>query len=139
MQLYAVNFIPLLGSLYMFREPHTPIIRSTMFNCTYSHWYKPLYRHRSSQLLSPSVAWHWHIKYPMQLKLTITVIFSKLHSSQDVVILFQNSTAYLNAMVWSSVVLFACKKQRIALKIFLLSLDCLVVRPKGTRFSVKFF
>ena len=41
MQLYAVNFIPLLSSLYMFRAPHTPIIRSTMFNCIYSHWYKP--------------------------------------------------------------------------------------------------
>ena len=41
MQIYAVNFIPLLSSLYMFRAPHTPIIRSTMFNCIYSHWYKP--------------------------------------------------------------------------------------------------
>ena len=30
MQLYAVNFIPLLSSLYMFRAPHTPIIRSTI-------------------------------------------------------------------------------------------------------------
>ena len=26
MQLYAVNFISLLSSLYMFRAPHTPII-----------------------------------------------------------------------------------------------------------------
>jgi len=34
MQLYAVNFIPLLSSLYMFRATNTPIIRSTMFNCT---------------------------------------------------------------------------------------------------------
>ena len=41
MQLYAVNFIPLLGSLYMFRVFYTPIIRSTIFNCIYSHWYKP--------------------------------------------------------------------------------------------------
>ena len=41
MQLYAVNFIPLLSSLCMFQAPHTPIIRSTMFNCIYSHWYKP--------------------------------------------------------------------------------------------------
>ena len=41
MQLYAVNFIPLLSSLYMFRALHTPIIRSKMFNCIYSHWYKP--------------------------------------------------------------------------------------------------
>ena len=44
MQLYAVNFIPLLGSLYMFRAFYTPIIRSTIFNCIYSHWYKPQYR-----------------------------------------------------------------------------------------------
>ena len=28
MQLYAVNFIPLLGSLYMFWVFYTPIIRS---------------------------------------------------------------------------------------------------------------
>ena len=31
MQLYAVNFIPLLGSFYMFRVFYTPIIRSTIF------------------------------------------------------------------------------------------------------------
>ena len=30
MQLYAVNFIPLLGSLYMFRVFYTPIIRSSI-------------------------------------------------------------------------------------------------------------
>ena len=30
MQLYAVNFIPLLGSLYMFRMFYTPITRSTI-------------------------------------------------------------------------------------------------------------
>jgi len=41
MQLYAVNFIPLLDSLYMFRVFCTPIIRSTIFNCIYSQWYKP--------------------------------------------------------------------------------------------------
>ena len=35
MQLYAVNFIPLLGSLYMFRVFYTPIIRSTIYNCIY--------------------------------------------------------------------------------------------------------
>jgi len=29
MQLYGVNFISLLSSLYMFRAAHTPIIRST--------------------------------------------------------------------------------------------------------------
>ena len=33
MQLYAVNFISLLGSLYMCRVFYTPIIRSTIFNC----------------------------------------------------------------------------------------------------------
>ena len=44
MQLYAVNFIPLLGSLYMFRVFYTPIIRSTIYNCIYSHLYKPQYR-----------------------------------------------------------------------------------------------
>jgi len=38
MQLYAVNFIPLLSSLYMFRVFYTPINRSTIFNCIYSHW-----------------------------------------------------------------------------------------------------
>ena len=41
MQLYAVSFIPLLGSLYMFRVFYTLIISSTIFNCIYSHWYKP--------------------------------------------------------------------------------------------------
>jgi len=30
MQLYAVNFIPLLGSLYMFRVLYTTIIRSAI-------------------------------------------------------------------------------------------------------------
>ena len=43
-QLYAVKFIPLLVSLYMFRVSYTPITRSTIFNCIYSHWYKPHYR-----------------------------------------------------------------------------------------------
>jgi len=32
MQLYACNFIPLLGSFYMFRVFYTPIIRSTISN-----------------------------------------------------------------------------------------------------------
>ena len=41
MQLYAVNFIPLLGSLYMFRVFYAPIIKTTIYNCIYSHWYKP--------------------------------------------------------------------------------------------------
>ena len=39
MQLYAVNFIPLLSSLYMFQAAHTPIIGSTKLDCIYSHWY----------------------------------------------------------------------------------------------------
>jgi len=34
MQLYAVNFIPLLGSLSMFRVFYTPIIRSTILKTT---------------------------------------------------------------------------------------------------------
>jgi len=55
MQFYAVNFIPLLGSLYMFWVFYTPIIRSTIFN--YLH---PLVQNIvSSQLLTPSVAWYW--------------------------------------------------------------------------------
>jgi len=37
MQLYAVKFIALLGSLYMFRVFYTQIIRSTIFNSIYSH------------------------------------------------------------------------------------------------------
>ena len=53
MQLYAVNFIPLLGSLYMFRVFYTPIIRSTIFKL----YLQPLVRTIvSSQLLTPSVA-----------------------------------------------------------------------------------
>ena len=43
MHLYAVNFIPLLGSLYMFWVFYTSIIRSTIFNCIYNRWYKPQY------------------------------------------------------------------------------------------------
>ena len=39
-EIYTVKFIPLLGSLCMFRVFYTPIIRSTIFNCIYSHWYK---------------------------------------------------------------------------------------------------
>ena len=35
MQLYAVNFIPLLGSLYMFWVFYTPIIRSTIHRIYY--------------------------------------------------------------------------------------------------------
>ena len=53
MQLHAVNFIPLLGSLYMFRVFYTPIIRSTIFEL----YLQPLVQTIvSSQLLTPSVA-----------------------------------------------------------------------------------
>ena len=53
MQLYAVNFIPLLGSLYMFRVFYTPIIRSTIIKL----YLQPLVQTIvSSQLLTPSVA-----------------------------------------------------------------------------------
>ena len=53
MQLYVVNFIPLLGSLYMFWEFYTPIIRSTIFEL----YLQPLVQNIvSSQLLTPSVA-----------------------------------------------------------------------------------
>ena len=61
MQLFAVNFIPLLCSLNMFRVLYTPIIRSTIFNCIYSHWYKPQYR--LSYLLPASPAGHAGSKY----------------------------------------------------------------------------
>jgi hypothetical protein len=53
MQLYAVNFIPLLGSLYMFRVFYTPIIRSTIFEL----YPQPLVQTIvSSQLLTASLA-----------------------------------------------------------------------------------
>ena len=53
MQLYAFNFIPLLGSLYMFRVFYTPIIRSTIFEL----YLQPLVQTIvSSQLLTPGVA-----------------------------------------------------------------------------------
>ena len=51
MQLYAVNFIPLLGSLYMFRVFYTPIIRSTLTESTASGT-----GHTSVQLPSSNVA-----------------------------------------------------------------------------------
>jgi len=40
----------------MFRVFYTPIIRSTIFNCFYSHWYKPHYR--LSYLLPVWLAWY---------------------------------------------------------------------------------
>ena len=55
MQLYAVNFIPLLNSLYMFRATHTPIIRSTTVSTatgTIIGW------RRLSRLIVPEGAWH---------------------------------------------------------------------------------
>jgi len=55
MQLYAVNFISLLCSLYMFQVPYTPIIRSTIFQL----YLQPLVQTIvSSELLAPSVAWY---------------------------------------------------------------------------------
>jgi len=53
MQLYAVNFIPLLGSLYMFRVFYTLVIRSTISQL----YLQPLVQTIvSSELLAPSVA-----------------------------------------------------------------------------------
>ena len=43
MHLYAVNFIPLLSSLYMFRATGTPFIRSTKLNFINSHRYNHRY------------------------------------------------------------------------------------------------
>ena len=55
MQLYAVNFISLLRSLYMFRVPYTPIIRSTIFQL----YLQPLVQTIVlSELLAPSVSWY---------------------------------------------------------------------------------
>jgi len=55
MQIYAVNFISLLRSLYMFRVPYTLIIRSTIFQL----YLQPLVQTIvSSELLAPSVAWY---------------------------------------------------------------------------------
>ena len=55
--MYAVNFIPLLSSLYMFRAAHTPIIRSTKLNFIYSHCTIIGWR-RLSRLLVPECARH---------------------------------------------------------------------------------
>ena len=55
MQLYAVNFIPLLSSLCTFRAAHTPVIRSTTVSAatgTIIGW------HRLSRLLVPEGAMH---------------------------------------------------------------------------------
>ena len=55
MQLYAVNFISLLRSLYVFRVPYSPIIRSTIFKL----YLQPLVQTVvSSEPLAPSVAWY---------------------------------------------------------------------------------
>jgi len=59
MQLYAVNFIPLLGSLYMFRVFYTPIIRSTMVlmyscnivpSCWLNYWRSDRHKHNARML-----------------------------------------------------------------------------------------
>ena len=55
MQPYAVNFILLLSSLYMFWAAHTPIIRSTAVSTatgTIIGW------RRLTRLLVPEGAWH---------------------------------------------------------------------------------
>ena len=58
MQLYAVNFIPLLGSLYKFRVFYTPIIRSTIFEL----YLQPLVQTIvSSQLLTGSKTILWFV------------------------------------------------------------------------------
>ena len=55
MQLYAINFISLLRTLYMFRVPYTPIIRITIFQL----YLQPLVQSIvSSELLAHSVAWY---------------------------------------------------------------------------------
>jgi len=55
MQLYAVNFISLLRSLYMFREPYTTIIRITIFQ----QYLQPLVQIIvPTELIAPSVAWY---------------------------------------------------------------------------------
>ena len=55
MQLYAVNFISLLGSLYMFRVPYTHIIRITVFQLYLQRLVQTI---MSLELLAPSVAWY---------------------------------------------------------------------------------
>ena len=59
MQLYAVNSIPLLVPLYMFRVFYKPIIRSTIFNCICSHWYKTQYRLSYLLPVWPGTRPHW--------------------------------------------------------------------------------
>ena len=46
MQLYAVNFIPLLGSLYMFRVFYTPIIRSSCICWLFHRIYYDAWNHK---------------------------------------------------------------------------------------------
>jgi hypothetical protein len=45
MQLYAVNFIPLLSSLYMFWAAHTH--HHQEYNCIYSHWYNHTLKYKN--------------------------------------------------------------------------------------------
>ena len=79
MQMYAVNFIPLLGSLYMFRVFYTPIIRSTIFKL----YLQPLEQIIvSSQLLTPSVVCRPIIIYNINLFYIINkfVLFGAIKS-----------------------------------------------------------
>ena len=79
MQLYAVNFIPLLSSLYMFRAAHTPNIRSTTVSTatgTIIGW------RRLSRLLVPEGARHW------LRQLVISVLISVIIYMSDSLILY---------------------------------------------------
>ena len=81
MQLYAVNFIPLLGSLYMYWVLYTPIIRSK-----FSTVLQPLVRTIvSSQLLAPSVAWYsYYGLYQWQLiQLKIVLLMMGVYSTRN--------------------------------------------------------
>jgi hypothetical protein len=55
MQIYAVNFISLLRSLYMYRVLYTPIIRSTILQLYLQLLVQTMV---SSELLAPSVTWY---------------------------------------------------------------------------------
>jgi len=62
MQLYTVNFILLLRSLYMFRVPYTPIIRSEIFQLYLQPLVQPLCRQRYLIPVWPGTklhSWWW--------------------------------------------------------------------------------
>ena len=69
MQLYAVNFIPLLSSLCMFRAAHTPTIRSTKFNCIYSHWNN----HRLAQVVTATCS-RDNLRQPMIVPVAVDTV-----------------------------------------------------------------